>query len=254
VGKAVNGRRDKVFLASKCGRTWDTEGNNYNNLRPESMRKEIDDTLRRLEVDYLDLYQIHWPDIATGTPLEESWGVMKEIKDSGKARFIGVSNFNIEQLETCMEIEHVQSLQPPFNMIRKDVEKDLLPWCEKNGVGVVAYSPMQSGLLTGKFDLDSLAEDDWRRNSLIFQEPNLSNNLKLVEDLRPIAEKYNKTVGQLAVAWVLSNSATTSAIVGARNENQATQNIEGDFIIEDDDLKKIRELLDNMPEATIGRI
>jgi aryl-alcohol dehydrogenase-like predicted oxidoreductase len=113
---------------------------------------------------------------------------------------------------------------------------------------------MQSGLLTGKFDLNRLAEDDWRRNSLIFQEPNLSNNLKLVEDLRPIAEKYNKTVGQLAVAWVLSNSATTSAIVGARNENQATQNIEGDFVIEDNDLKKIRELLDNMPETKVGRI
>jgi aryl-alcohol dehydrogenase-like predicted oxidoreductase len=218
------------------------------------MRKEIDDTLKRLDVDYLDLYQIHWPDIATGTPLEDSWGVMKEIKDSGKARFIGVSNFNIEQLETCMKIEQVQSLQPPFNMIRNDVAKALLPWCEKNGVGVVAYSPMQSGLLTGKFDLNRLAEDDWRRNSLIFQEPNLSNNLQLVENLRPIAEKYNKTVGQLAVAWVLSNSAITSAIVGARNENQATQNIEGDFVIEDNDLKKIRELLDNMPETKVGRI
>lgn len=242
VGKAIKGKRDNVFLATKCGLVNDGKGEAINNNKPESIRKEIVESLKRLGTDYIDLYQIHWPD--PDTPVEESWETMTELKREGKVRFIGVSNFDIPLLERCMKIEHVQSLQPPYSMLNRDYENEIIPYCFKNGIGVVAYSPMQAGLLTGKFDITKLADDDWRKRSKFFNEPYLSKALKFVDSLKPIAERYNKTVANLSVAWVLKNQAVTSAIVGARNSMQTLENINSaeDFL-NNEDYDKINELI-----------
>ena len=167
------------------------------------------------------------------------------MKEEGKVRWIGVSNFDIPLLQRCEAIRHVDSLQPPYNMLNKKVQKEILPYCQKNGIGIVAYSPMASGLLSGRFDMTKVAIDDWRRKSRDFKEPQLSKNLDLVEKLRPIAAKYGKTVGQLAVAWVLNHPAITSAIVGARKVRQVEENVNGcGWDIDKEDLETIRSLLD----------
>jgi aryl-alcohol dehydrogenase-like predicted oxidoreductase len=223
VGRALRDRRGQALIATKCGRVWDAAGNVGYGLRPESMRRELENSLQRLGVDVIDLYQIHWPD--PDTPIEESWGQMARFVEQGKVRYIGVSNFDVPLLERCEAIRHVDSLQPPFSLLRRDVEAEILPFCAAHGIGVVPYSPMQSGLLSGTFDVRRLAPSDWRNNSPYFQEPNLSRNLALVERLRPIADRHGKTVGQLAVAWVLSNPAVTSAIVGARRPEQVAENV-----------------------------
>lgn len=242
VAKAVKGKRDKVFIATKCGLINDGTGHAVNNNKPQSIRKEVEESLKRLETDYIDLYQIHWPD--PETPIEESWHEMKKIKDEGKVRFIGVSNFDVNLLEKCMSIEHVQSLQPPYSMIRREYEKEVLPYCLKNEIGVVAYSPMQAGLLTGKFDKNKLQPDDWRNKGNYFQEPLFSKALTVVEKLKPIASRQNKTVGQMAIAWVLKNPAITSAIVGARNETQVLENIKAtEYIMTDEEYKEIEKIL-----------
>jgi len=223
VGQALRDRRSQALIATKCGRIWDDAGNVDYGLRPESMRRELENSLHRLGVDVIDLYQIHWPD--PNTPIEESWGQMARFVEEGKVRYIGVSNFDVALLERCEAVRHVDSLQPPYSLLKRDVEAEILPFCAAHGIGVVPYSPMQSGLLSGTFDVNRLAQSDWRRNSPYFQEPNLSRNLALVERLRPIAERHSKTVGQLAVAWALSNPAVTSAIVGARRPEQVAENV-----------------------------
>ena len=226
VGRAIEGfAREEVFIATKCGRVADDSGTPHSDLRPGSIRREMEGSLRRLAVDYVDLYQIHWPDNETGTPLEESWSVLARLQDEGKARFLGVSNFDVPLLERCERIRHVDSLQPPYSLLRRDVESEILPWCLENGTGVIVYSPMQSGLLSGTFDFQRLADDDWRRRSPYFQEPALSRNLAIVDALRPIAERHGKTVGQLAIAWTLMNPAVTAAIVGARRPGQVEENL-----------------------------
>ncbi len=241
VGKAIAGRRDEVFIATKCGLVWDDRGRVRNNLRPESIVREAENSLRRLNIEVIDLYQIHWPD--PHTPVEESWGAMVRLQEKGLVRYIGVSNFDIPLLEKCEAIHHVNSLQPPYSLLRREVEAEILPWCQSHGVGVVAYSPMHSGLLTGKFDLARLAPDDWRRQSPDFQEPQLSKNLAFVDALRPLAKKYGKTVAQLAIAWVLNNSAVTSAIVGARRPEQVEEIVGGaDWQIDSEDLQRIEQL------------
>lgn len=245
VGKAVKGIRNNVFIATKCGMINDGTGNAIINLKPENIRKEINDSLRRLQTDYIDLYQFHWPD--PNTPVEDSWGTMVDLQKEGKVRFIGVSNFDVALLDRCIKIAPVQSLQPPYSLLRRDIEKEILPYCLKNGIGVIVYSPMQAGLLTGKFDINKLAEDDWRRKSKMYQEPYLSKALEFVERIRPIAEKSNKSVGNLAVAWVLRNSAVTSAIVGARNSKQVLENINAaDYILTDDEMNEISKLLEEL--------
>jgi aryl-alcohol dehydrogenase-like predicted oxidoreductase len=223
VGQALRGRPGLALVATKCGRVWDDAGNVDFNLRPENMRRELESSLRRLGVEAIDLYQIHWPD--PKTPIEEAWGQMTRFVEEGKVRSIGVSNFDVPLLERCEAIRHVDSLQPPFSLLRREVEPAILPFCAAHGIGVVPYSPMQSGLLSGTFDASRLAPGDWRRNNAFFQEPQLSRNLAFVERLRPIADRYGKSVGQLAVAWVLSNPAVTSAIVGARRPAQVAENV-----------------------------
>ncbi|MBI1939000.1 MAG: aldo/keto reductase [Ignavibacteriales bacterium] len=240
--EAVKGIREKVFIATKCGLINDGTGNAVNNNKPESIRKEIEASLRRLQTDYIDLYQIHWPD--PKTEVEKSWEMMAQLKAEGKVKYIGVSNFDVDLLKRCMKIEHVQSLQPPYSMLSRGVQNEILPYCLHNGIGVVAYSPMQAGLLTGKFDINKLAEDDWRRKSSNYSEPYLSQALQFVEKIRPVAEENNITVGNLAVAWVLKNSALTSAIVGARNETQTLENAAfANYQMSDEIYSQINKLL-----------
>lgn len=241
VGKAVAGKRDEVFIATKCGLVWDDRGRVRNNNRPESIMQEAEDSLRRLNTDHIDLYQIHWPD--PRTPVEESWQAMVKLQEQGKVRYIGVSNFHVPLLEKCEAIRHVNSLQPPYNLLNREVEREILPWCREHGVGVVAYSPMQSGLLTGKFNISRISRDDWRHKSPYFKEPQLSKNLKFVDELRPIAGKYGKTVAQLAIAWVLMHPAITSAIVGARHPGQVEEIIGGaDWKIDPEDMERIEKI------------
>jgi aryl-alcohol dehydrogenase-like predicted oxidoreductase len=241
VGQAIKSRRDTVFLATKCGLVWDASRKVSNNNKPENIRKEVEDSLRRLGTDYIDLYQIHWPD--PRTRVEHSWETMMKLKDEQKIRFAGVSNFNVRLLEKCKSIGHVDSLQPPYSLLDRRVEDEILPWCLENKTGVVAYSPLQNGLLTGKFSMDRLASDDWRHKSPFFQEPELSKNLEFTQALKPLAEKYGKSLIHLAIAWVLMHPAVTSAIVGARRASQVEDMIGGeDWTIDPEDMEKIEEL------------
>lgn len=242
VGKAVEGFRDKIFIATKCGLVNDGTGTALNNLQPQSIRSEIEASLRRLKTDYVDLYQIHKPD--PNVLLEESWETMMRIKEEGKARYIGVSTYDVSMMERCGKVYPVQSLQPSYSMVKRDAEIENLPYCLQNEIGVVAYSPMQAGLLTGKFDIVKIAEDDWRRKNPFFAEPQLSNILKFVERLKPIADNQNKTVGHLAIAWVLKNPAITSAIVGARKKEQVLENVKAaEYVVSDDEMKEIQNLI-----------
>jgi aryl-alcohol dehydrogenase-like predicted oxidoreductase len=225
VGQVLREAGEDVLVATKCGRSWygRPEGEVVNDLRPSSIRFELEQSLKRLGTDHIDLYQFHWPDLATGTAIEDSWATMAALVDEGKVRFAGVSNFDVELLERCEPIRHVDSLQPPFSMIDRRAAAELLPWCLRNGTGVIAYSPMQSGLLSGSFDAERLAsmpEDDWRRQNPEFTEPRLSANLALAERLRPVAERHRVPVGAVAVAWVLAQPGVTAAIVGARRPSQ----------------------------------
>lgn len=242
VGKAVDGFRDKIFIATKCGLVNDGTGTALNNLQPQSIRNEIEASLRRLKTDYVDLYQIHKPD--PNVAVEESWETMMRIKEEGKARFIGVSTYDVSMMERCVKVYPVQSLQPSYSMVKRDAEIENLPYCFQNAIGVVAYSPMQAGLLTGKFDITKIAEDDWRRKNPFFEEPQFSKILQFVEKLKPIAARQNKTVGHLAIAWVLKNRAITSAIVGARRKEQVLENVKApEYIMSDDEMIEIQNLL-----------
>jgi aryl-alcohol dehydrogenase-like predicted oxidoreductase len=244
VGKAVQGKRDKVFIATKCAQVWDEKGNVRTHLGPPSMRREIEASLRRLQTEYIDLYQVHWPD--RDTPVEDSWHEMAKFKKEGKVRYIGVSNFGVDLLERCERIAHVQSLQPIYNMLERGIEPEIIPYCKAHGIGIVAYSPMQSGLLTGSFDIRNLPPDDWRiTHSEKFREPKFSRGVGLVENLRPLAATYGKSVGQLAINWVLRNDAVTSAIVGAKTATQVRQNVGAvGWEISDEDMRAISGLLD----------
>src|SRR6266850_8238754 len=215
--------RPNVF--TKCGLIWDEHNPKAEPrrvLKPESIRRECDASLRRLGVEHIDLYQFHWPD-ETGTPVEDSWAEMVRLIEQGKIRMAGVSNFDVPLLERCEAILHVDSLQPPFSLIRRDAAAREVPWCAEHGTGVICYSPMQSGLLTDNFDVNRvarLAPDDWRKRSPEFQQPNLSHNLRLRDALRPIAERHSTTVSAIAVAWTLAWPGVTGAIVGARSAEQ----------------------------------
>jgi aryl-alcohol dehydrogenase-like predicted oxidoreductase len=232
VGKAIKGYRKQIFLATKCGLAWDDRRRVTNNNRPESIKKECENSLGRLNVDHIDLYQIHWPD--SKTSVEESWGAMIQLKEEGKVRYIGVSNFDVTLLQKCHEIEPVQSLQPPYSVLHKilypEVENEILPWCKEHKVGIVAYGPLQAGLLTGSFDkkrMEQLPQDDWRHKSEFFKEPMFSKSLQFIKQIKPISDKYNKSLTELAIAWVLMNFSITSAIVGARQAKQVDKNVGG---------------------------
>jgi aryl-alcohol dehydrogenase-like predicted oxidoreductase len=227
VGRAIAAipPRERPFVFTKCGlianpaRPFDPP---QRNLRPASIRKECEASLRRLGVERIDLYQFHWAD-ETGTPIEDSWREMSELVEEGKVRAAGVSNFDVALLDRCQRVRRVDSLQPPFSLIRREAGAELIPWCAAHGVGAIVYSPMQSGLLTESFDASrvaKLAADDWRRRTPEFQKPNLSRSLRLRDALRPIAQRHSASVSDVAIAWTLSWPGVTGAIVGARSAAQ----------------------------------
>ena len=228
VGRALEGYAtgEEVFVCTKCGRRTLPDGSPYGDLRPQSIRDECDASLRRLGVERIDLYQIHWPDTDTGTELEDSWATMVELADAGKVRWLGVSNFNADQLERCEAIRHVDSLQPPLSLMQRGALAEVIPSAVARGTGVIVYSPMASGLLSGTFDrerLKGLAPDDMRLGRPEFTEPGLTQNLELVERLRVIAADAGCTVAELAIAWTLAQPGVTAAIVGARRPDQIDQ-------------------------------
>ena len=246
VGRAIAGRRDQVIIATKCGLVWNEKGNVFGRLKAWSVRQELEASLRRLNVDVIDLYQIHWPNPAED--IEEAWEEMARAVEQGKVRYIGVSNFSVEQIKRVQKIHPVASLQPPYSMLRREIEADLLPFCAENQIGVIAYSPLASGLLTGRFTrerLQQLPPDDWRRRSPAFNEPELTANLELVDKLKEIATRYNRTMAELAIAWVLRRPEVTSAIVGARHPEQIEETAPaGDWELPQDVLDEIERLLE----------
>ena len=220
--KSWPGPRPYVF--TKCGLRWDDKGNVRKVLSADSIRREVEDSLRRLSVDVIDLYQIHWPPDPDSARLEEGWSMLAQLQRQGKVRWIGVSNFNVQQLRRAQAIAPVTSLQPQYSLVHREVENQVLPYCRREDIGVVVYSPMASGLLSGAMThgrAARLPKDDWRKNHPDFTEPNLSRNLALVERLQEIAGRHNRSAGEVAIAWTLHNPAVTGAIVGARNAQQA---------------------------------
>src|SRR6266540_1917059 len=217
--------RERPLVFTKCGLVWDERNRMAEArrvLRPDSIRKECEASLRRLGVERIDLYQFHRPD-ETGTPVEDSWHTMVRLVEEGKVRAAGVSNFDVALLERCEAIRHVDSLQPPFSLIRREAAAREIPWCAEHDAGVIAYSPMQAGLLTDGFTaarVAALAQDDWRRRAAEFQEPNLSRNLALRDALKPVARRHGATVSGVAVAWTLAWPGVTGAIVGGRSPAQ----------------------------------
>jgi aryl-alcohol dehydrogenase-like predicted oxidoreductase len=246
VERALRGMAERPLVFTKCGMVWhdQADGVPRPNLRPGEIRRECDDSLRRLGVERIDLYQYHWPDTRTGTPVEESWGVMADLVQQGKVRWAGVSNFSVEMLERCEPILHVDSLQPPFNAVQREAGADLLPWCLANGTGVIVYSPMMSGLLTERFSRERMANldpSDWRHGMPgVFAEPGLSRNLALRDAMTPIAARLGTSVAAVAVAWTLAWPGVTGAIVGARTAEQVDGWIEApDVALTDADLDVI---------------
>ena len=245
LGKALKQTSMKPFIATKCGLLWNEKREKVSCLKRESIRKECHASLKRLGVDVIDLYQIHWcePD----EDIEQAWEEMARLADQGKVRYIGVSNFNVEQIKRIQKIAPVASLQPPYSMLHREVEDELLGCCAENNIGVVTYSPMQRGLLTGKFSperLSALPLDDHRRRSPDFHEPKFSATLELVDQLRNIAERNGRTLAQLAISWVLRRSEVTAAIVGARRSDQIDETTPAsDWILADEDIEEIEQLL-----------
>jgi aryl-alcohol dehydrogenase-like predicted oxidoreductase len=239
--KAWSGPRPYVF--TKCGRLWDEQGNVRGGLGADSIRREIEDSLRRLNVEVIDLYQIHWPPNPDSPQLEEGWATLAELKRQGKVRWIGVSNFSAAQLKRAQAIAPVTSLQPPYSLIHREVEPETLPYCRQEGIGVIVYSPMASGLLTGAMTREraaKLPQDDWRRANPNFNEPKLSRNLALAERLREIGKRHGRSPGEVAIAWTLRNPAVTGAIVGARNASQAEGVMRaGELALSEEDVNEI---------------
>jgi aryl-alcohol dehydrogenase-like predicted oxidoreductase len=220
--KEWKGARPYVF--TKCAMRWNEKGNVTKVHSADSIRQECEDSLRRLQTDVIDLYQIHWPPEDNGPAVEESWQAMADLQKAGKVRRIAVSNYSAEQMERCGKIAPVTSDQPPYSMLRRKIEASVLPYCEQHNVGLIVYSPMLSGMLTGgmtKERAENLPADDWRRKNPEFHEPKLSQNLELVERLRAVGARYGRTPGEVAIAWTLRLPAVTGAIVGSRSAKQA---------------------------------
>jgi aryl-alcohol dehydrogenase-like predicted oxidoreductase len=214
----------RPYVFTKCGLRWDDQGYVHRSLTAASIRRECEDSLRRLSVDVIDLYQIHWPT----EDLEEGWGAMAQLQKEGKVRWIGVSNFNVHEIRRAQPTATVTSLQPAYSLVRREVEQEILPYCQLNEIGVIVYSPMASGLLTGAMTRERVANlpaSDWRSRDVEFHEPKLSRNLALVERLREVGKRHQRPPGQIAIAWTLQNPAVTGAIVGARNAKQVEGNV-----------------------------
>ena len=231
VGHAIKGLAKRPYVFSKCSLVWDKSGKISHNLQAASIYREVEASLRRLGIDTIDLYQIHWPawsghpESASPGSIEEAVGALAELQGEGKIRHIGVSNFNAQQMQRALNVAPIASLQPPYSLVATEVEDSILPFALEHKIGVIVYSPMASGLLSGAMTRERIAglpEDDWRKNSPNFEEPLLSRNLRLVETLREIGQRYKATPGEVAVAWTLRNPAVTGAIVGVRSAQQVS--------------------------------
>jgi len=223
LGRSLGARRADVIVATKCGLVWDAAGNVSNNGRYASVMREAEASLRRLGTEYIDLYQLHWPDTTTHAPVEETMRAFDDLVRQGKVRYVGVSNVDVSLLTEALSVRHVDSVQPPYSLFNRDAEGALLPFCREQGVGVVAYSPLASGLLGGRYTAaQTFAPSDWRARDANFTGEGLRRNLAIVDRLREIAGRFDKTVPQLAIAWVLANPAITSAIVGVRKPDHIT--------------------------------
>lgn len=248
VRKAIQGKRDQLYLATKCGLVWEgrTDGTVANRLKAWSVRQEAENSLKRLGVDVIDLFQIHWPN--PDADIEEGWGEIAKLIQEGKVRYGGVSNFSLEQLKRVQAIHPVASLQPEYSMLERGVEDELLDHCAANNIGVIAYSPMASGLLTGKYNQEtvkSIHPEDWRlKYSEHFRPGNFEKNIERVERLKEIAGRTGRSVGELAVAWVLRRKELTAAIVGSRRPSQIEQIAPAaDWVLPADVIAEIEEIL-----------
>ena len=249
VAKALKGISKKPYVFTKCSMRWHDDRTIYRSLRAASLEEELNASLRRLNVDTIDLYQIHWPN--PEAEIEEGWSALAKFREQGKIRHFGVSNFNVDQMKRAQKIAPITSLQPPYSMLRRAIEQEVLPFAQENNIGVINYSPMLSGMLTGKMTRERLAQmpqDDWRRRAPEFNEPRLSRNLRLVELLREIGSAHGVEAGVVAVAWTLHHPAVTAAIVGGRSEQQ----VEGvapalHFRLSDGDYERINQFLADNP-------
>jgi len=222
VGRALEGRSSRPYVFTKCERVWNEKGEISGCLKADSLRRECEASLSRLRVDTIDLYQIHWP--MPEEDLEEAWTALARLKQEGKIRWTGVSNFNPQQMERCRAIAPVTSLQPPYSAVSPEIERETLPYCQRHGIGAIVYSPMKSGLLSGTMTRERVAAfppDDFRRRAVAFQEPDLTRNLELAGRMRQIGERHGRSAGEAAIAWTLRHPAVTAAIVGMRSAEQA---------------------------------
>jgi aryl-alcohol dehydrogenase-like predicted oxidoreductase len=241
VARALKGIANRPHVFTKCSMVWNERREVSHSLRRESLRRELEGSLRRLQTDTIDLYQIHWPD--PDQEIEEGWSTLAEFKREGKVRHIGVSNFNVEQLRRAEAIAPVETLQPQYSLISREVEVEILPYARAHNIGVIVYSPMGSGLLTGAMTRERIANlppDDWRRRDPEFQEPRLTRNLAQVERLRQVGARHGRSPGEVAIAWTLHNPAVSGAIVGARSAAQVEGIIgAADFRLTDDEVREI---------------
>jgi aryl-alcohol dehydrogenase-like predicted oxidoreductase len=245
VGKALKQTSHKPLIATKCSLVWNDKKEKISCLKTKSILAECDASLKRLGVEVIDLYQMHWPE--PDEDLEEGYGAMAKCVKAGKVRYLGVSNFTVEQMKRVMKIHPLTSLQPPYSMFRREIEDELLPFCAKNNIGVIVYSPLYKGLLTGKFTVESAAAlpaDDVRQMSPDYKTPRLEINLKYIERLKTIAKRNGKTIAQLAIAWTLRRPEVTAAIVGARRGGQIKETAPAaDITLSADDIEEIEKLL-----------
>ncbi len=241
-------REKRPFVFTKCSLTWDQRGRISHNLQPDSLRKEMEGSLRRLRVETIDLYQIHWPAFSNpGNPsapgLEDAWSTLAEMQSAGKVRHIGVSNFNVAQMERIRKIASISTLQPPYSLLKRGIEAEILPYCAGHGIGVIVYSPMQCGLLTGAMTRErvaSLPNDDWRKNNPDFREPKLTQALQQVERLRAVGSRRGRTPAEIAIAWVLRHPSVAGAIVGARRRSQLEGTIgAGELVLSPEEIEEI---------------
>jgi aryl-alcohol dehydrogenase-like predicted oxidoreductase len=245
VARALSSVTKKPYVFTKCSRRWHPDSSIYSDLSPVSLAEEVENSLRRLRVDTIDLYQIHWPN--PDEEIEAAWETLARFREQGKVRWIGVSNFSVEQMKRAQAIAPVTSLQPPYSMLRRAIEEQILPFCQANNIGVINYSPMVSGLLTGKVTPERVAafpSNDWRQRNVEFQEPRLSRNLRLVELLREIGNGHGVGPGVVAVAWTLHHPAITAAIVGGRSAEQVEGVVPAlEFRLSDADYARIKEFI-----------
>ncbi len=251
VAQALKDRSERPYIFTKCSLIWDTNGNIRNSLQAQSLRREVEQSLRRLRIDVIDLYQIHWPN--PDADIEEGWETLARLQAEGKVRWIGVSNFNVAQMRRAMAIAPITSLQPPYSLLDRRIEAEILDFCHTHKIGVIVYSPMVSGLLTGHMTKERVArlpDNDWRRNHPEFQEPRLSRNLRFVEHLRAIGQRYDCSPGEVAIAWTLRHPAVTGAIVGGRRPDQVNGIIRAATLrLSADDLNEIEEALELLRKA-----